>query len=349
MSRQARKLEHLWHAVRSDLTSADFCDINLVHNCLPETSLKALDLSTNLAGINLRLPLFINAITGGVEDAECVNRELALTAKECGMALAVGSQMAALENPLYAKTFHVVREVYPDGIIFANIGAYSDVDMARRAVDMVRADALQIHLNVPQELMMKEGDTDFRGYRRQIEKIVGAVDVPVIIKEVGFGVAREQAAIFKELGVAAIDVGGKGGTNFMLIERRRAHAKTNPDLLKWGIPTAISILEAKAGAPDTDIVASGGLNSGLLAAKALALGANTVGIAGLAAKMLLAEGREKLVLCLNEMINEMKMIMVMTGAHNIAELREVPLVVTGETRQWLDQREISLSELFSSR
>ena len=349
MSRQARKLEHLWHAVRSDLASADFSDINLVHNCLPETSLNALDISTNLAGITLKRPLFINAITGGVEDAECVNRELALTAKDCGLALAVGSQMAALEDPQYAKTFHVVREAYPEGIIFANIGAYANTEMARRAVEMVRADALQIHLNVPQELMMTEGDTDFRGYRKQIEKIVGAVDVPVIIKEVGFGVAREQAAIFKEMGVAAIDVGGKGGTNFMMIERRRAHLKTNPDLLNWGIPTPISILEAKAGAPDTDIVASGGINSGLLAAKALALGANSVGIAGLAAKLLLAEGREKLVLRLNEFINEVKLIMMMTGAGSIAELREVPLVVTGETRQWLDQRSISLADLSSRR
>ena len=349
MSRQERKLEHLWHAVRSDLTSANFEDIRLVHNCLPETSLKALDLSTTLAGIQLKRPLFINAITGGVEDAETVNRELALTAKECGLALAVGSQMAALENPIFAKTFHVVREEYPDGIIFANIGAYANTDMACRAVDMVDANALQIHLNVPQELMMVEGDTDFRGYRKQIEKIIRAVDVPVIVKEVGFGVAREQAAIFHEMGVAAIDVGGKGGTNFMQIERRRAHLKTNPDLLNWGIPTAVSILEARAGAPDTDIVASGGLNSGILAAKALALGANTVGIAGLAAKLLLAEGRETLVLHIKEMIEELKLIMAMTGAGNISELRDVPLVVTGDTRNWLDQREISLSNLFSKR
>ena len=117
MSRQSRKLEHLWHAVRTDLTSADFDDIGLIHNCLPETSLKLLDLSTRLAGIELRRPFFINAITGGVDDAENVNRELALTAKECGLALAVGSQMAALENPLYAKTFQVVRKVYQEGII----------------------------------------------------------------------------------------------------------------------------------------------------------------------------------------------------------------------------------------
>jgi isopentenyl-diphosphate delta-isomerase len=345
MSRQSRKLEHLWHAVRTDLTSADFDDISLIHNCLPETSLKSLDLSTRLAGINLRRPFFINAITGGVDDAENVNRELALTAKECGLALAVGSQMAALENPLYVKTFQVVREVYPEGIIFANMGAYADPAMACHAVEMVNADALQIHLNIPQELMMTEGDTDFRGYRKRIEAIIRAVKVPVIIKEVGFGVAKEQAAIFQEMGAAAIDVGGKGGTNFMLIERRRAHIKTNQDLLDWGIPTAISVLETKAGAPNTDIVASGGINSGLLAAKALALGANAVGIAGLAAKVLLSEGRDVLVTRLQEMLNELKMIMVMTGAHNLCELRHVPLVVSGSTQEWLAQREINIAEM----
>jgi isopentenyl-diphosphate Delta-isomerase len=340
MSRQVRKLEHLWHAVRSDLTHADFDDVTLVHNCLPETALGALDLSTRLVGIHFKRPFFINAITGGVDDAETVNRDLALAAKECGLALAVGSQMAALENPLFAKTFQVVRDIYPEGIIFANIGAYADVEMARRAVDMVGANALQIHLNVPQELMMTEGDTDFRGYRQRIEKIVKAVKVPVIVKEVGFGVAREQAAIFREIGVQAIDVGGKGGTNFMLIERRRAHLKSNQDLLDWGIPTPLAILETRAGAPDVDIVASGGVNSGLLAVKALALGANAVAVAGMAAKILLSEGRDALVQRLNHCLKEMKMVMVMVGASSIEELRHKPVVITGRTREWMESRSL---------
>lgn len=338
MTRQARKLEHLWHAVRTDLANANFDDISLVHNCLPETGLTAINLSTSLAGISLRRPLFINAITGGVDDAENINRELAQAAKECGLAMAVGSQMAALENPLFAKTFSVVREVYPEGIIFANIGAYADPAMAKHAVDMVKADALQIHLNVPQELMMAEGDIDFRGYRKRIEKIIATVNVPVIIKEVGFGMAKEQAAIFQEIGAAAIDVGGKGGTNFMLIERRRAHLKTNEDLVDWGIPTPISLIEARAGAPDTDIIASGGINSGLLAAKSFALGAKTVGIAGMAAKILLSEGKEVLVSRLNNVIKELKIVMVMTGCSSIEELRQTPIVITGQTRQWLDSR-----------
>lgn len=342
MSRQERKLEHLWHAVRSELTNADFSDVNLVHNCLPEAALDAVDLSTQLGGIQLKRPLFINAITGGVEDAENVNRELALTAKECGLALAVGSQMAAVESPFYAKTFQVVREVYPEGIVFANIGAYADLEMAHKAVEMISADALQIHLNIPQELMMAEGDTDFRGYRRKIEKIVRAIDVPVIVKEVGFGVAKEQAAIFKEIGVHAIDVGGKGGTNFMQIERRRGHIKTNQDIVDWGVPTSLSILEARAGAPGVDIVASGGINSGLLAVKALALGANAVAVAGMAAKILLSEGREALVLRLKNCLKELKLVMVMLGCSSIEELHRTPLVITGKTREWVQERGIKI-------
>jgi len=345
MSRQSRKREHLWHTVRCDLASADFDDIQLVHNCLPETALNDLSLATKLAGLDLKYPLYINAITGGVEEAENINRDLALTAKECGLALAVGSQAAALDEPLYRRTFQVVREVNPEGVLFANIGAYASPEQAQAAVDMVQADALQVHLNVPQELMMPGGDTDFRGQLRRLEKIVQTVKVPVIIKEVGFGIAREQAAIFREIGVAAIDVGGKGGTNFMLIERRRAHLQGGDDLLDWGIPTAVSLLEVRAAAPGVDIIASGGVNTGLLAAKALALGACSVAIAGLAAKILLAEGREKLVVQLKAIIREIQMVMMMTGSSSIGELRHKPVIITGQTKEWLRQRGIDTSLL----
>jgi isopentenyl-diphosphate Delta-isomerase len=338
MSRQARKLEHLWHAVRSELNNADFNDINLINNCMPELSLAQLDLSTTVAGIRLESPFFINAITGGVDDAQSVNAQLAEAARECGLALAVGSQMAALEDKTYEKTFRVVRDVYPDGIIFANIGAYATPKQAAQAVDMLEANALQIHLNVPQELMMAEGDTNFRGYQKNIERIISHVNVPVIVKEVGFGVACEQARIFAEIGVAAIDVGGKGGTNFIQIERRRSHQKSNDDLMHWGIPTAISLLEAKTGAPDLDIIASGGINTGLLVAKALALGAHATGMAGMAVKILLSEGPETLVKHIRELEGELMKVMVMTGAHSITALREIPIVITGFTRQWADDR-----------
>lgn len=338
MSRQTRKLEHLWHAIRSELTDADFGDIDLVHNCLPEISLNSLDLRVRVMGLELTNPLYINAITGGVDDAGRINRDLALTARECGLAMAVGSQMAALEDPQYAETFRVVREVNPQGVIFANIGAYATAAMAVRAVEMIEANALQIHLNVPQELFMAEGDTDFTGFLKRIESIVNAVKVPVMVKEVGFGVAREQAAKLQEIGVAAIDVSGKGGANFIHIERKRAHSRINEDLVNWGIPTPISILEAIAGAPKVDLVASGGINSGLLAAKSLAIGAGAVAVASLPAKVLLSEGREMLVVRLNNYLQELRTVMVMTGCASIEELRRAPVVITGKTLAWAQSR-----------
>ncbi|NLP37790.1 MAG: type 2 isopentenyl-diphosphate Delta-isomerase [Firmicutes bacterium] len=340
MTRRERKLEHLKYAAEANLASADFHDVQLVHNCLPETAYTALDLSTTVAGIRLARPFFINAITGGVEAAEDINRSLAEVAKECGFALAVGSQMAALENAEYSRTFSVVREVYPDGVIFANLGAYADADLAAKAVEMVQADALQIHLNVPQELVMPEGDRDFRGYTERIAEIVKALPVPVIVKEVGFGIAKEQAAVIASLGAAAIDVGGKGGTNFIDIESRRARPPQESILKNWGISTPLAILEAKTGAPALDIVASGGINNGLLAAKALALGAKAVGIAGLAAKVLLSEGKEALKRRLQNIVAELKLIMVMTGSPSLVELQKIPVVITGKTGEWMKAREL---------
>ncbi|HZK25378.1 MAG TPA: type 2 isopentenyl-diphosphate Delta-isomerase [Oscillospiraceae bacterium] len=341
MTRQVRKLEHLHYAVQLDLASADFSDIELIHNCLPETALQALDLTTTVAGLTLAQPLLLNAITGGVEAAEAINHDLALAARSCGLPMAVGSQMAALENQRYQQTYRVVREVYPQGIIFANIGANAGLTAAQQAVEMVAADALQIHLNVPQELMMAEGDRDFRGWRQRLAAIVKAVSVPVIVKEVGFGIAKEQAAQLQDIGVAAIDVGGQGGTNFLQIESARTKQQISAELLQWGIRTPLTILEAKAGAPAVDIIASGGINSGLLAAKALALGAQAVGSAGLALRILQKAGPEKLVASLQKILTELKMVMLMTGCSSIRELQEVPLVITGQAREWMTARGLS--------
>ncbi|NLZ39539.1 MAG: type 2 isopentenyl-diphosphate Delta-isomerase [Firmicutes bacterium] len=340
MTRQERKLDHLRYAESLALTDADFSEVELLHNCLPETDLAELDLSTKLAGLPLSAPFLINAITGGVAEAIEINRNLAAVAKAAGFAMAVGSQMAALENPAQCKSFRIVREVYPQGIIFANIGAYADAELAKRAVEMIEADALQIHLNVPQELLMAEGDTSFRGYRKRIAEIIKAVKVPVIIKEVGFGVAKEQAALFQELGAAAIDIGGRGGTNFLEIESKRGRYTLNHELLKWGISTPLSILEARTGAPALDIVATGGINNGLAAAKAISLGASAVGMAGLPLKVLLAAGPEKLLTCLQQILHELKMVMMMTGCFAVKELQRVPVVITGKTREWMLARDL---------
>ncbi|NLY39314.1 MAG: type 2 isopentenyl-diphosphate Delta-isomerase [Firmicutes bacterium] len=339
--RPNRKDEHILLALRQKPGLADFSDIHLINNCLPERDLNEVTLETTLMGTPLRSPLFINAVTGGTPLAMRVNQALAAVAARCDLPMALGSQMAALENPALEATYRVVRRTNPRGVIWANLGSYASPEMVRRAVEMVGASAVQIHLNVPQELAMREGDCRFRGILSRIKEICQASPVPVIVKEVGFGIAREQALQLMEAGVAAIDVGGKGGTNFLAIENRRSGNRISRELLEWGLPTAITLLEVLSAVKGkVDVIAAGGVTSSLNIAKSLALGAKAVGLAGLPVYLLMKYGRERLVREIKKIEKELRLIMLMSGAANLAELRQVPLVITGATAEWLRQRNI---------
>lgn len=344
MSRLSRKDEHIINRLKQSTGLADFSDIHFIHNCLPERDLEEVTLETSLLGARLRSPLFINALTGGTPLARRVNAILAGAARECGLPMAVGSQMAALENPGVVGTFEIARKIYPDGSLWANIGSYATPEMARRAVAMIDAQALQIHLNIPQELAMHEGDRRFRGALKRIAGIAAAVPTPVIVKEVGFGIAREQALLLVEAGVAAIDVGGRGGTNFLALEGRRSRRRLSREMLSWGLPTALSLLEViSAAGGRAGIIASGGMFSSLNIAKALALGADAIGLAGLPLRLALCGGRRALVKAIRRLEEELRMIMLMTGSSTLGELRRAPLVITGFTGEWMDRRGIRLS------
>ena len=343
MGRLRRKDEHIVIRLKQKAGLADFSHIHFVHNCLPERDLDEVTLETTLLGRKLGSPLFINALTGGTPLSKKINAALAGVARECGLPMALGSQMAALDNPRVEDTYRVVREVYPDGLIWANLGAYATPEMARRAIEMIDAAALQIHLNVPQELAMQEGDCRFRGTLQRIREIVSVVDRPVIVKEVGFGIAREQARRLIAAGVAAIDVGGRGGTNFLAIEARRARRPLSPEVLGWGLPTAVSLLEVlDAAAGKVEVLASGGMFSSLNIAKALALGAQAVGLAGHPLYLLMKRGRDTLIQEIRRIERELRLIMLMTGAASLEELRRVPLVITGFTGEWVKQRRLRL-------
>lgn len=345
MPRLNRKDEHILIRLKQKSGLADFSDIHFVHNCLPECNLDEVTLETSLLGMELRSPLFINALTGGTLLSKRVNAALAGVARECGLPMALGSQMAALENPLVEETFKVVREVYPEGLIWANLGSYATPELAQRAIEMVDAAALQIHLNVPQELAMREGDCHFEGVRQRIKEIAAAVTVPVIVKEVGFGIAREQAHLLIEAGAAAIDVSGRGGTNFLAIESRRSRRRLSPEILSWGLPTAVSLVEVlDAAAGRAAVMAAGGMFSSLNIAKALALGADAVGFAGHPLYLLLKQGRRALVRAIQRLEQELRLIMLLTGSSTLEELRRVPLVITGFTGEWMKQREISVAK-----
>jgi isopentenyl-diphosphate delta-isomerase len=286
-----RKADHikinLEQDVRSALTSG-LEKYRFTHEALPELDLKRIDTTLNLFGKKLNSPILISSMTGGTEAAKTINMRLAEAAQECGIAMGVGSQRAAIEHPEQAETFQV-RKVAPDILLFANLGAVQlnhgyGIDQCRKAVDMIEADALYLHLNPLQEAVQDAGDTDFAGLAKKIEVICKKLEVPVIAKEVGWGISERTAKLLADCGVSAIDVAGAGGTSWSQVEMHRAPDEFTRQLagtfVGWGIPTAESILNVRKAVPDMTVFASGGLKDGLDIAKCIALGATLGGMAG---------------------------------------------------------------------
>jgi isopentenyl-diphosphate delta-isomerase len=287
-----RKADHikinLEQDVRSGLTSG-LERYRFVHEALPELDLKAIDTTLHLFGKKLKAPILISSMTGGTEESKKINRHLAEAAQTVGVAMGVGSQRAAFENPNLAETFSIAREVAPDILLFANLGAVQlnygySLTECRRAVDMLEADALCLHLNPLQEAVQVSGDTNFAGLARKIEIVCKKIEVPVIVKEVGWGISGRTAMILAECGVAAIDIAGAGGTSWSQVEMHRAPDECTRQLaetfISWGIPTAESILIVKKVVPSMLVFASGGLKDGLDITKCIALGATLGGMAG---------------------------------------------------------------------
>ncbi len=341
MSRAKRKWEHIQLALatgQEGLTGLE--DVFFIHQSLPGIGVQHVELNTEIGGLNLSSPIFINAMTGGGGKKTLeINRDLSIAAKETGMAMAVGSQMSALKNTEEEKTYRILREENPNGVIIANLGGEANVDDAKRAVAMLEADALQIHLNVIQELVMPEGDRDFTGALKRIEKIVSELSVPVIVKEVGFGMNKETVSLLASVGVQAVDVGGYGGTNFAKIENKRRERFLNV-FNGWGISTAVSIVEAKNSGYGMNIISSGGIQTSLDIAKSIALGANMVGVAGYFLKILIKDGIHALIAEIEWLHEELTFIMTALGARSINELQRAPLIIQGQTHHWLSERNI---------
>ncbi|MDW5596883.1 type 2 isopentenyl-diphosphate Delta-isomerase [Conexibacter stalactiti] len=348
-----RKAEHLEVALDDGVetvTGPGWHDVHLVHEALPEVDLDAVDLRTPLLGHTLDLPLLIAGMTGGHDGATVVNGALARAAQRHGLAIGLGSQRAALVDPTLEPTYAVVREQAPDALVIGNIGAVQLIDQddrpaltfaqLRRVVEMIGADALAIHLNVLEEAVQPEGDRRARGVAEAIGELSATLGVPIVVKETGAGIARGTAERLRDLGVAALDVGGLGGTSFALVERVRARRQHDlrgsalgDDVAEWGIPTAVSVAGARsAGLP---LIATGGVRSGLDAAKALALGATAVGVAR---PLLLAarEGEEAIDAWVLRFATTLATVLQLTGCTTPAQLARRPHVVTGVTRAWMD-------------
>ena len=341
-SRSTRKIQHIEHSLNlSDgPVSSGLEDLYLLHQAVPEFNLDEVDLTVQFAGKTLAVPLLINALTGGNPQILPINQGLARVARECGIALAVGSQTIALEDPATEDSFRIVREENPDGVILANVGALTSPNWAMKAVEMIRADALQVHLNVAQELAMSEGDREFRGILANLKQLTEQSPVPVMVKEVGFGLSRETAARLAETGIQWLDLGGQGGTNFIAIESQRGNPLFSPSLQAWGIPTAVSLLETVDLKIPLGVVATGGIRTALDAAKVLAIGADLAGMAGPVLRILVQESAESLQLFYQQFLYELRCIYLMMGARNLSELRQKPVVILGKTREWLTERGI---------
>ncbi|MEC1407097.1 type 2 isopentenyl-diphosphate Delta-isomerase [Bacillus halotolerans] len=344
MTRAERKREHINHALSTgQKRETGLDDITFVHVSLPDLALEQVDISTKIGELSSSSPIFINAMTGGGGQLTYeINKALARAARIADIPLAVGSQMSALKDPSERYSYEIVRKENPNGLIFANLGSEVTARQAKEAVEMVEADALQIHLNVIQEIVMPEGDRSFSGALSRIEQICSEIKVPVIIKEVGFGMSKESARKLYDAGAAAVDIGGYGGTNFSKIENLRRQRKIT-FFNSWGISTAASLAEIRSEFPGKTTIASGGLQNALDVAKAIALGASCTGMAGHFLKALTEKGEEGLLEEIQLILEELKMIMTVLGTSTISDLQKAPLVIKGETHHWLTERGIHTS------
>lgn len=316
-----------------------FSDISLVHDAVPELAMDDIDLKASFLGKEVKYPVIINAITGGTELAQKINGCLASIAHKHGLAMAVGSQTIAIEKKELKASFTVVREYNPDGVIVANISAGATLADALEAVNMLNADGLQLHLNVSQELAMREGERSFTGIIDNVARIVDGSSVPVIAKEVGFGLSREAVKKLYDAGVRQFDIAGQGGTNFVVIEDQRG-GMFGGELDEWGISTACSLGEVLSLQLPITIIASGGIRKASDVAKALAMGADLTAIAAPFLKTLLQDGAEELDRRMEEFIYRLKAIFLMTGARDCREIKSKPVIISGPTAQWLRARNI---------
>ncbi|MDD1720532.1 MAG: type 2 isopentenyl-diphosphate Delta-isomerase [Euryarchaeota archaeon] len=343
-----RKIEHLTLCTEEDVESGKtgFSDIRFVHNALPEVSKSTLDTTATFLGNHFSNPVFIAGMTGGHPETTRVNAALAEAAEQLGIGIGVGSQRAAIENPKLIESFSIVRERAPHAFVVANIGALQikeyELEVVERLIEMVDANALAIHLNFLQEAIQPEGNTDAEGCLEAIESVSKSVRVPIIAKETGAGISREVAVRLKKAGVSAIDVGGAGGTSWAKVEAFRASNDPTLERLgtlyeSWGIPTAVSILEASS----LPIIATGGIRNGLQVAKSIALGASLCGI-GLPLLKPALNGSVHVINEISSVVEELKVAMFLTGSTELDDLRSTPLIITGETAQTLQLRGFNL-------
>ncbi len=347
---EKRKADHikicLNEAAQAKDATTGFKDVQFIHRALPEVDMAKIDLSTTVLGHKFSAPLMVGAMTGGTAEATRINAAIAEAVERLNLGMGVGSQRAAIEDPKLEKTFAVARKKAPNAFLIANIGGVQlvhgyGVKEVKKAVEMIEADAVAVHLNALHEAVQPEGQTNFKGVLAKIGEIAGALDTPVIVKETGGGISAEDAKKLEAAGVKAIDVGGAGGTSFAAVEYYRSEVTSMEHLLggvfwDWGIPTAVSLVEATQTVK-IPVIASGGVRTGVEMAKALALNACLVSVS-LPVLQTAVEGAEETESLLSIFIEELKSAIFLVGAENVQQLAKTPVVVTGITAEWLKTR-----------
>jgi len=333
----ARKADHIRINLEEDVRSKLTTGLEryfFLHSALPELNLDDIDLSVEIFGKTLKAPLLISAMTGGSKVAGLINQRLAEAAQEAGIAMGLGSQRAAIEDKHLESSFRV-RNVAPDVLLFANLGAVQlnygyGLAHLQQAVDMVEADALVLHLNALQEAVQPGGDTNFSGLLKKIEIMCKQLPVPVVVKEVGWGISAEVATRLAHAGVKAIDVAGAGGTSWTQVEMHRADNDSQARLAAafgdWGITTSESIIQVREALRNMRIFASGGLRSGVDIAKCIALGAELAGMAGPFLKAA-NQSTEAISQAIGDLARELRVAMFAAGAGDVPTLQRVPLVL----------------------
>lgn len=358
MEVEIRKLDHIRVCLEEDVECKSlnwFHHVYLVHKALPEVDFEEVNVEVDVFGKKLNAPIIVAGMTGGHEKTREINEVLAEVVEDLGLGMGVGSQRAGLEDSSLTYTYSIVREKAPNALIIGNLGFAQflkgyGVREVERAVEMVDADAIAIHLNSAQEIFQPEGDVKFKGGLRVLREIVESVKTPVIVKETGCGISLEVAYQLSSIPIAGIDVGGAGGTSWIKVEGYRLREKGLIELSKsakafscWGIPTPASIIEARIGAPKKIIISTGGVRSGLDVAKSIALGADLAGIA-LPALKEAVKSKEALKSYLERLIFELKVAMVLTGSKSLRDLKRAPLVLVGALREWLEQRGVDVRD-----
>lgn len=330
---QNRKDDHIKYALEQTPGYNSFDEMELIHRSLPEYDLDEIDLSTHFAGRDWEFPFYINAMTGGSPKGKVINEKLAQIAETCGILFVTGSYSAALKNP--ADDSYRVAKERPALLLATNIGLDKPYEAGQQAVSDLQPIFLQLHVNLMQELLMPEGEREFRAWKHHLKDYADSLSLPIVVKEVGFGLDRRSLEAARAMGVKTFDISGRGGTSFAYIENRRSGQRDY--LNDWGQTTLQALLNLQDLREETELLVSGGVRHPLDIIKALVLGAKAVGLSRTMLELIEDHSVDEVVAILNGWKTDLRLLMCALSCRNLEELKQVPYLLYGRLKEGRDQ------------